>query len=263
MSDFLLRPAKAEDTEQIVKIWQECFGDSADFIADMLRCGILENAVGAEIGGKLRCVMFAFDSLRCGGVPASYLYALGTELNFRGKGLGRAVTDYAAHCAFERGAKAVFLRPGSEGLEKWYCDVIGARVVSRCGTETYCPDISTSEKAHELSPWEYFQRRPFAFWGVDENFILAQGVVNRYYGGSFLSAAGGILCAEERDGAVLVREVFSPDPEATLSAAAQWFSASELQLLCRSPEGTALLAMPGSEIPVFSGEFPPLPFTFD
>lgn len=264
MANFLLRPANEGDTEQLIKIWCEAFGDNEAFVRDMLHdCGLIEKAVGAEMDGALRSVIFRFEDLRCGGLPAAYLYALCTQSEYRGLGMGRAVTEYGTKCALERGAKNVFLRPGESSLEKWYCEELSARVVSRSDEDIFRPSFPAVEKARELSPQEYMRLRPDSFWSVGKDIIQAQGLINRYCGGSFLAVGGSILCAVENWGCVTVHELFSPHPEEALSAAAEFFSVPALHILRPCADGTALLALPGSEILKTGGEIPPLPFTLD
>ncbi len=263
MAYFLLRPATKGDREQIIKIWQEAFGDSEDFIEAMLRCGLMERAVGAEMNGALRCCMFAFDGLKIGGVPAAYLYALGTEKAYRGQGLGRAVTMFAAESAVERGAEAVFLRPGDEALERWYGRAMGAVAVARSREKVCRPALPSAKKARELSPEEYLHLRPTRDWEPGEQLIAAQAIVNRWYAGSFLEVDGSLVCAEDSGGRVLVREIISDAPEATLAAVAEYYGAEELHILVSSGEGLPLMALPlGNPYPNF-GAIPPLPFTLD
>ena len=94
MADYILRSANGDDLQQTAEIWRASFGDRGDLVFDMLvRCGLLKNAVGAEVNGRLRSCMFIFDGLRVGDRRAAYLYALCTEPAFRGLGLGKAVAS--------------------------------------------------------------------------------------------------------------------------------------------------------------------------
>ena len=263
MADFLLRPATEGDREQIIKIWQEAFGDGEGFIEAMLSCGLMESAVGTEMDGALRCCMFAFDGLKIGGMPAAYLYALCTEKAYRGRGLGQAVTMYAAEAALTRGAEAVFLRPGDEALERWYSDVLGAVPTARGREQIFRPSLPAVKKARELSPEEYLRLRPARDWEPGARLMAAQGVVNRWYGGDFLEADGALVCAEYSCGRVLVREMISDTPEDTLAAVAEYFNAEELYILVSSGEGLPLMALPVGKAPPIPGATPLLPFTLD
>lgn len=263
MADFLLRPATEGDREQIIKIWHEAFGDSEDFIEAMLRCGLMERAVGAELGGALRCCMFAFDGLKIGGVPAAYLYALCTEKAYRGQGLGRAVTMFAADAAMARGAEAVFLRPGDEALERWYGKAMGAVAVARSREKVFRPALPGAKKPRELSPEEYLRLRPARDWEPGEQLIAAQAVVNLWYAGSFLEVDGAMVCAEDSGGRVLVREIISDAPEAALAAVAEYYGVDVLHILVSSGDGLPLMALPVGRSYLNFGAVPPLPFTLD
>ena len=259
MADFILRPAVETDREQIIKIWHKSFGDSPEFISDMLSCGLFATALGAETEGALRSVMFAFDGLKAGCVPSSYLLALCTDPDYRGRGFGKAVALYAAESAVERGAQAVFLRPADAGLERWYSESLGARTVARCAAETFRVSPGCSVKAREISACEYLRLRR-GCWELSRDIVEAQSFVHRHFGGAFLAAGDSLLCVENSCGRPLVREIISASPETALRAAADFFGSESLEVLRPSTHGAALMLMPG--LPSIT-ECCFLPFTFD
>ena len=262
MSDFILRPAAQADREQIIELWHRAFGDSREFISDMLGCGLLESAVGAECEGTLRSVMFAFDGLEICGKRASYLLALCTQPEFRGRGMGKAVVGYAAAQAEKRGAELVFLRPADAGLERWYAENLGATVSARCKVKNYEFHPHPQLKARRISAGEYRALR-MGGWSLNGDILEAQDCVHRHFGGAFLEFEGSLICAEGCGENLLVRELISREPERALEAAAGYFGTEKLALLCTGDEGTALMLLPGA-FP--SGKIPDtgfLPFTFD
>lgn len=261
MADFILRKAEEKDTEQIVSIWCACFGDDGAFVREMLsRCGLIKNAVGAELEGRLRSCMFAFDGLHLGEYKASYIYAICTEPAYRSRGLGRAVTAFAADMAAQRGAELIFLRPANAELERWYSDALGAVSFARTTVENFVPCRPAQCKAEEISPEEYLLLRGE---GIPLELLQAQDCIHRHYGGAFLSCEYGALCAEEREEGILVRELISDSPELALAAAAEYFKTEKLLLFSHGKAGSPLICVPPSLVPEKGEKLPFMPFTLD
>lgn len=262
MAEFILRPALEQDREQIISIWHGSFGDSPGLISALLNCGLMDTAVGAELDGALRSVMFAFDGLELGGRKYSYLYALCTEDAYRSRGLGRAVTAGAADAALKRGADGVFLRPGDEGLEGWYASM-GAEPVARSAVKkTVLPPVN-AKICTEISALEYLHLRSGSGWQLPASLLLAQGCIQSSCGGAFLRCESGIVCAEQSGDGLLIRECISSSPETALASAAAHFSVNELLLLRTGENGLPLMRMPGGKTASKCAAFPLMPFTLD
>ncbi len=263
MADFTLRPATENDAEKLISIWHDSFGDSEEFVREILfGCGLISTAVCAEAEDEVRSAMFAFDGLCVNGIKASYIYALCTEAAYRSRGLGRAVTAFAAESARARGAELVFLRPASVELENWYADVLGALPFGRSAAEKLRPNSPAPLRAVEISAEEYLRRRSAQPWQISETLIRAQQSVHRHYGGAFLSCGENLVCAEISADGLFIREVIGPDSDTAISAAAAYFGVEEAKILRRSESGLPLMCLSAHCALKFAG-IPPLPFTID
>ena len=263
MPDFVLRPLLNEDKNQIISLWNLSFGDSEDFIADMLEAGaLLSTGVAAEDNGKILSCMFAFDGLECGGRKFSYLYALCTHPAARGKGFGRAVCRYAADMAYARGADCAVLRPGSEALERWYGKVLGAKPLCRSGFDRVVVEKFSPISAEEISPAEYisFRRGP---WQASPELLRAQSCVHRHFGGAFLRVGDDVLCAEMQNNKLYIRELSASAPQISMSAAAAFFGAEEVYLAADNAAGLPLMALPVENLDFSGLKIPNPPFTLD
>ena len=130
MNGFTLRMAEKADTADICRIWRLSFGDGEDTVRPLLLdIGLLETAVVAETGGRVRSVMLSFDGVRFGGTSAAYLYALCTDPACRGMGMGEAVVRQSVFAAFRRGAALSCLHPASASLAAWYERILGMRAL--------------------------------------------------------------------------------------------------------------------------------------
>ncbi len=263
MSDFILRPACEKDTQQIIRIWRSAFGDSEAFIRELIeRSALLENAVCAEVDGAVRSCMFAFDGLCVSGKKAAYIYALCTEPAYRSRGLGRAVTGYAAEMARARGAELVFLLPANAGLEKWYTEALGARAFARASVEKVSPAAKAEIKAVTISPEEYLLRRSDSPWSLSLPLILAEEAVHRHYGGAFLACGDTVICVENGACGTLVREISGMDSDSALAAAAEYFGTNELSIIRGGKAGSTLMLLPPFSPEGLCG-IPFMPFTLD
>lgn len=263
MADYILRYARKEDTEQLIRIWHSSFGDGEDFIREMLLgCGLLDCAVGAETDGELRSCMFAFDGIEAAGVKCSYLYALGTQPEYRGMGLGRAVTSYAGEMAIARGADAAFLRPADGELEKWYAETLGAEAFGRGDFQPLGFEAAPREKASPISHGEYSRLRGESMWKIPPRLLKAQETVNRYFGGAFLAFGGNTLCAEKCERGIFIRESFGGENSAA-AAASEFFGAKEVYALKGCADGRCLMLLKKGKHEIFPLDISPLPFTLD
>ena len=138
MSGFTLRMAEKTDTSDICRVWRPSFGDEEETVrALLLDVGLLETAVVAEAGGRVRSVRLSFDGLRFGETNAAYLSALCTDPACRGRGMGEAVARESALAAFRRGAALSCLHPASPSLSAWYERILGMRALP---PPSYTPD---------------------------------------------------------------------------------------------------------------------------
>ena len=266
MEDILLRAAGPADLEDLTALWSLSFGDSPDLAAALLTdCGLLEHAALAAVDGRVRSAMFAFDGLRLGGLPASYLYALCTHPDFRGRGLGRRVLDLAAETAFRRGAELVCLRPADSGLARWY-GITGFRVLYSAENRP----LALSGDGDDLVDITYkdylaFRRERAVF--VPAQVLRAQELFLSRFGGAFFRSAGGVYLCGERDGdMLLIREALGPGERlpAAAAAAARRLGAERILLRRRSPSlrpEDCLMVRSRGALPELSGEI--FPFTLE
>ena len=210
MSEFILRPATAADAPDMIDIWTRSFGDSPEFVSALLKeADLLSGALCAKAAGKVKSVMFAFEGLSLGGVPAAYLYALCTHPDARGHGMGSAVVRALAERCFDRGAELVFLAPADAGLAAWYERILNAKPMS--GFEDIPQTLrSRGAVCQRISASEYAAARTNR-GGVTAQLLSAQSVLHRFFGGGFfrLETESGVAlaCAEPKDGSVLIREL--------------------------------------------------------
>ena len=120
-----IRFAQPADTEQIIGLWQQCFGDSPAFISFYLQHHpFSENTLLLALEGDVvlsmlsllpACFLYQDQQL-----PVRYVYAVGTDIRFRGQGLSTALLDSAAQICRENNEAGLFLIPASQSLFSFY-----------------------------------------------------------------------------------------------------------------------------------------------
>ena len=129
MSSALLRAGQAEDLPGLRALWPLCFEDEPSFQERFFsQLFHPEYTAVAEQDGQIVAAAYALPGFiaRIPGrelVPASYLYGVGTHPDFRGHGLGAAVSRLAAELA---GRPLCCLLPGEESLRLWYAERLHA-----------------------------------------------------------------------------------------------------------------------------------------
>lgn len=115
-----LRRAVAQDTKQIIALWQVVFGDDAQTVA---RC--LEEFAGpghvfvAEEAGVVLAHLLAVPCT-AGDAKGAYLYALATRPQNRGQGLMSDLMAFAEEALRQDGGSFAILNPASDSLFDFY-----------------------------------------------------------------------------------------------------------------------------------------------
>jgi len=217
---MILRYAYREDMDSICRIWQTSFGDSEEFIRTFFaRTGIIDTTVVAELDGQVCSLMCAFDGIG----SMSYLYALCTAPEHRGRGIGGKLlleTIRLAHC---RGASAAALHPADSDLAKWYAENFNL-TPSGYFTHEQFTATETELTAKEVP----FSELLLADGSISAQLCRAQEVLAQFYGGHLLKIGSSLIDAEERSGEVTVKaiapqEISETEQNGILSAAAKYF----------------------------------------
>jgi len=120
----MIRFVDRRDFPQILRIWQACFGDSEAYIRLFWdACFPLCRGLADEQDGTLAAMAFLLPGTlvyRGESHLATYVYAVATLPEYRGRGIAAALMQRAANIAREEGQAALCLLPGSEGLYDYY-----------------------------------------------------------------------------------------------------------------------------------------------
>ena len=144
------------DIPQLTQLWQQAFGDSADFIGGFFRTGFSQDrCLLAKEQGQLLAALYWFDCL-WEGKKLAYLYAIATDEAHRGKGICKALMEKTHGLLKEKSYHGAILVPADEGLEKMY---------GKMGYRSILPgDLSYNEPPKRtdlqmLTPEEYLRLR--------------------------------------------------------------------------------------------------------
>ncbi len=162
-----------ENLRGVVRLWQDIFGDSEEFISAVVADDSYVGAVVAIYEDRIIGMAHLF-SLE-GKERAWYCYAVATSEEHRSKGIGKKLMTYLVDKSKEENC-ALILHPADNSLEAFY-KKLGFSSLS------YSYEISCQGdggKFYHISPSEYKQQRDFFFGG------------NGYYGWSksMLSLSG-------------------------------------------------------------------------
>lgn len=233
----MIRLATAKDTDGIIRLWNEAFGDTEEEIRFFLdNCFKEENTLIYEISGEIASMLFLLDgdmSVNNTDYPSYYLYAACTLKKHRGKGLMAELLSYAKTVACERRKYFICLRPGEESLFDFY-EKQGYKTVFYIKKAEYCAadlinnissDITDTVCDRENARNNAFSGTPFFKW--DKHSIDYAFAHNEFFGGnakenckgySLYTAIGDSLCVKET----------------TFTNAFSVFSHADINLFCNS-----------------------------
>ena len=180
------RPSRREDEPALRALWKTVFGDEDAFL-DLFFRELYAPGMAAvvPVGDGIAAAAYALPMGKY-----RYIYAVATLPEFRGRGLGRAVTLAAAD------GRGAYLCPAGEALKRWYADTMGAVPAAFRAKETL------PEERLPLAPEEYSRRREELLSGVPHPvYPSAYLALFALSGGFFADGNGGIWAAAE-DGTV-------------------------------------------------------------
>ena len=120
----MIRLSKTSDINDIILLWNEAFGDTAEDIKFFLDEKYLpNNTVVYECDGKVVSVLFLLEGemhINEVDYPSFYLYAACTLKAYRGRGIMSELLEYAALISGQRQKYFIALKPAEESLYNYY-----------------------------------------------------------------------------------------------------------------------------------------------
>ncbi|MBR4720389.1 MAG: GNAT family N-acetyltransferase [Clostridia bacterium] len=171
----MIRFFKETDRKDIVRIWQEAFGDAEKYILDFLdRFGkymlVLEN-------GKKTVSMLTLFPVKISVDNGRYVYAVATDKNFRNRGFAGELIEYAKRFIQEKNEKFLAILPQNAGLFEFYgkfgfselkCAIKIDKMVSHAENSDFCVEKIDSAAYFTLRE-AYFNSKRYVKW--DKNML--------------------------------------------------------------------------------------------
>ena len=126
MTDQRQEPALVQsgDVEDLVRIWNEAFGDDPEYIRNFLRLAAEpDNVVVSHEDGKAVSAAYLLENslvVRGRSYSAYYFYAAATDPEYRGKGHMSRIIEYCIALAKERDVDFIYLVPAEGSLYHYY-----------------------------------------------------------------------------------------------------------------------------------------------
>ena len=275
MTDYTIRPWKAEDKPQMKALWEQTFGDDSEFIDAFFRAFLKKDTcMVAECDGKVVSAMYiisgsTINPYRKNILAAGYTYALATLPEYRGRGIGKAVYQAANAKALETHDMAM-VQPSEESLYPFYEEASGARVMSIMKEAVLTPDDLFGvepAKAARIPAFQYFGMRESILSGMPHATYSEDMIdfMEDYFeqNGDFFMTEEGIAAAETVNGVCRITELLAPDTDgvAVIAGVHAYYKADEYTV--RSP---FFFDGPGKKKSVMMGvlkEEPDYPMPFD
>lgn len=262
MSDAVIREYRGGDIPEMSALWQAVFGDSEALVNSFLELlPDMGTAAVAEVNGKIAGAAYAVTGMEL--VSASgkvqtcgYIYAVAAAPEFRGSGIGRALTERSAELARARGAEVICTLPAEESLYAWYKTILG----TECALHRQRLEAESAAAAppvQSLSSSEYGQRREALLsdrcrMRPSHTTLEFQRRFCEELGGGLYACGGGICAAYLEDGAAVIKELIAPDGTDAADIATPigaWLGTKLAVYYLPAPDGEPYLAAIPGEIP--------------
>lgn len=216
----------AEHRPALGKLWQQCFGDSAEATDLYFNRAWRPGRVAAAMEEDTPIAMAAWFPLQWIGQRGAYLYAVCTAPDRRGQGVCHSLLAWLETRLAEKGAAFAVLRPGEETLFHFY-ETMGyeTQLFSREITLAAGPADGTLAP---MTPRLYNNRRrellPPGQLEFSVDFCAYQAAIGAATGGGLyrimLPHAAGCAAVERYGNTLAVKELLLDQPEALPQAGA-------------------------------------------
>lgn len=261
MSDAVIREYRGGDIPEMSVLWQTVFGDGEGLVRSFLELlSGMGTAAVAEVNGKIAGAAYAVTGMELVSADGKaqtcgYIYAVAVAPEFRGSGLGRALTKRSAELARDRGAEVICTLPAEEPLYAWYKTILG----TECALHRRRLEIESAVvvPVQKLSAAEYGQCRESLL--SDRCHMRPAHTTLEFLhrfceelGGGLYACGGGICAAYLEDGAAVIKELIAPDGAYNASIAASLgaeLGTARTVYYLPAPDGEPYLAAIPGEIP--------------
>ena len=219
MSDAVIREYRGGDIPEMSALWQAVFGDSEGLVNSFLQLlPDMGTAAVAEVNGKIVGAAYAVTGMELVSADGKaqtcgYIYAVAVAPEFRGSGIGRALTERSAKLARAQGAEVICTLPEEESLYAWYKAILGTEcVLHRQRFET---EATAAAPVQSLSAAAYSQRREALLSNrcrmrPSHTTLEFQRRFCEELGGGLYACGSGICSAYLEDGAAVIKELIAP-----------------------------------------------------
>lgn len=162
---MIISTAENVSDKQIITLWQECFGDSEEYISAFLKAHSNRKQILTVTDEEKLCSMLFL--LECEAVsgeenyPAWYIYAACTSENYRRQGLMAKLLEYAKEYAVKENVSFLLLVPANEPLFDYYSK-FGYKTYfyrQKCSITENINHYSLSEKNAEVKDLYYLREK--------------------------------------------------------------------------------------------------------
>ncbi len=212
--------AQKKDLPQLTKLWCRCFGDSESDVAefwkifDKITVFIARDQHPVAMLCALPVTYFDTEGQLH---AASYLYAVCTHEDYRGRGLCRELTAYAEKTLAKQGSQFSFLVPASEKLFEFYR---GFGYQTTFYHEKYSISPDGKAKIKSLDAAAYQNLRQMQLYS---DFVCYDGWLLGLQGGLYRIETDDYICcaaAEKHGQKLVIKELLPNEPSAAAALAA-------------------------------------------
>lgn len=130
-----IRQSESGDEADLKRLWYEVFGDTEKFVNTFFDMLYFPGAACLAVSGnKVVGAGYCLPGIVALGKKCSYIYAVATYPEYRGKGIAAMVVRSLTARAFSEGAELVAVLPASESLTGWYERVLGMKPTFQKGS---------------------------------------------------------------------------------------------------------------------------------
>lgn len=227
MNELSAAAMEPRDIPVLKQLWRDTFGDPDELIDSFfeLLCGVGTGIVCRD-GREPVAMAYLLDGMRAGMVKCSYIYAVATKSEYRGRGCGAALMRACRSASRQRGNDVLCTSPAEPSLYDWYEGLLDMQPVSFSSEYGIEPELSGALPAvrpadaseYNLAREQYLCGSPHV--SFSDNYIALELAVCRACGGGLFAVGSGFAACYPEDGVLKIRELMCPEQSFHVSVAA-------------------------------------------
>lgn len=258
MSEFTVSALEQRDFPGVKALWKATFGDTDELVEGFFKL-LPQAGYGLVCRDQDEPVAMAYvlDGLLAEDKRCSYIYAVASKTEYRGRGCGTLLMEACEETARLRGCDVLCTSPAEPSLYGWYDELLGMKPAAYAmDYHVELPKKETTIRPERITPEEYNIRRERHLASMPhirfpDGYVAIEDMLCRACGGGLFSVGTGIAACYPENGILKIRELLCPPEESEENIASLVLTTGTKSALMNTlcEDTPCIAAVPAEDLP--------------